>query len=491
MADGKGAKGLVVVVDDDPGQCILLEGVLEADGYAVEVFHDGESFLSGFSRLLPECVCLDLVMPGLGGLQVLEHVRSRHPQLSVVVLTADRAVESVVDAMRLGAYDYLVKPIERTKFVTVIHNAVERHHMQRRLSRLEREVQQRGYGGLIGSSPAMKELFAEMDRVAASDITVLIHGESGSGKELVARAIHDNSARRSGAYLALNCAAISDPLLESELFGHEKGSFTGATGRHVGMVERADGGTLLLDEVGELSLPLQAKLLRVLQERRYRRVGATEELPSDFRLIAATNRDLGEEVRTGRFREDLFFRIAVFELDVPTLRERPDDIPLLAHHFLQELVVETGRAPVRLSPEVLEPLLAHSWPGNVRELRNTIARSLVVCTGDTILPQHLPPKFRATVARSGPQASPADRSREAAPSAGPPGFPAADHGPSGPSTSPADGGALDLEAMERRHIQDALQRSGGNVAKAARSLGIARNTLYRKIEHHGLKVPPR
>jgi DNA-binding NtrC family response regulator len=271
----------VIVVDDDTVQCMVLRRVLETSGHSVACFHDGTSCFAGLSELLPECMVLDLKMPGLSGLEVLERVRARLPQLPVIVVTADEAVDSVVGAMRLGAYDYLVKPIDPTRFTTAVRNAVERNQLQRRLQRLERESQQSAAFGMVGVCPAMKQLFADIDRLAATDITVLIHGESGTGKELVARAVHDRSSRARGPYLALNCAAIPHELLESELFGHEKGAFTGAGARHEGVIERADGGTLLLDEIAELSLPVQAKLLRVLQERRCARVGGTAEVASD------------------------------------------------------------------------------------------------------------------------------------------------------------------------------------------------------------------
>jgi DNA-binding NtrC family response regulator len=460
-------RSLVVVTDDDRAQCMLLRTLLQGAGHTVEVFHDGESFLDALTRLLPDCVCLDLVMPGLSGLEVLERLKARQSRLPVIMLTADGSVENVVEAMRLGAFDYLIKPVERTKFLAEVHNAVEHHRLQQRLVRLEREARGRSYAGLVGSGPAMQELFAELDRVAASDVTVLVHGESGTGKELVARAIHDHGSRHAGPYLALNCAAITDELMESELFGHEKGAFTHAVGRHIGLMERADGGTLVLDEIGELRPGLQAKLLRALQERRFRRVGSTEEISSDFRLVAATNRDLEAEVRAGRFREDLYFRIAVFDLRLPPLRARLEDLPVLVRHFTRELAELRSVPPVECSADALALMMRYPWPGNVRELRNAVERALVVCDGQRILPRDLPPRLQPDAAPT-PHAGTATPATAAAPAA------------------PAGDESLDLQQLERRAIEEALRRTAGNLARAARLLGIGRTTLYRKLREYGL-----
>ena len=285
-------KRLVVLVDDDRNLCDLVERFLEKAGHRVVVFHDGESFLAALGAMMPDAICLDLSMPGIGGFETLELIKERQSQLPVIILTADHAVDSVVGAMQRGAYDYIVKPIDRTKLITTVGNAVEHYRMSMRLRQLEREVEGEGYQNIVGDSPQMKELYRQMDRVAASDITILIHGESGSGKELVAQAIYESSGRSSGPFVALNCAAIPETLQESEIFGHEKGAFTGAVSRHIGKFEQSDGGCLFMDEVAELSLTLQAKLLRAIQEKRFHRVGGSTQVRSDFRLIAATHRDL-------------------------------------------------------------------------------------------------------------------------------------------------------------------------------------------------------
>jgi two-component system response regulator HydG len=451
-ADGR--QRLVVVVDDDPTQRLVISRLLEREGYRVVAFGDGRAALDGLTQLLPDCLCLDMVMPGLGGLEVLARIRGRNLALPVIVLTADTAIESVVDAMRLGAYDYLAKPIDSTRLATAIRNAVERHGMERRLQRLERVVAGTPIPGIVGASARMRDLFADIDRAASSDITVLVQGESGTGKELVARAIHEGSGRRAGPFQAINCAAVPEQLMESELFGHEAGAFTGAASRRRGVLEHAEGGTLLLDEIGELPLPLQAKLLRALQERRFRRVGGADEVASDFRLLAATNRNLAEEVKAGRFREDLFFRVAVFDIEVPPLRERRDDIPPLARHFAQELAAAAARPPAELSPEACDALVRYDWPGNVRELRNTIERALVVCDGPMLRRRDLPPRIQEAAGGGGEAV--------AAPF---------DPGPS-----------LELAEIERCAIAEALRRTGDNHAAAAKLLGIGRATLYRKLK---------
>jgi DNA-binding NtrC family response regulator len=455
---------LVVIVDDDPDMVSLISRFLGYAGYAVEAFADAESCLAGFSRLMPDAVCLDLMLPGLGGLETLKRIKDLEPHLPVVILTADNAVDSAVRAMQEGAYDYLVKPIDRTKLVTTIKNAVERSRMSLRLVQLEREVEGRGYPGIIGDTPPMRELFRQMDRLAASDVSVLIHGESGTGKELVARALHTQSGRRRAAFVALNCAAIPETLQESELFGHERGAFTGALDRRIGRFEEANRGTLFLDEVAELSPALQAKLLRALQERAFRRVGGSVDVRSDFRLVAATHRNLSDEVAAGRFREDLFYRIAVFELAVPALRDRRDDIPLLASALLRQIA--DGRS-VTVAPDALQCFRDYSWPGNVRELSNAIQRAWVASDGARITVADLPERVR-------------DGSLIAAP-------PRETDG-AGLGVGPDPIAPIrTLEDMERIAIQQALARHSGNLSEAGRQLGIGRTTLYRKLKQFGLR----
>ncbi len=513
MAQRSADPGSILIVDDDPDLCVLVRHWLEADGYPVEVFHDGESCLAGLAHNLPDCICLDLEMPGLSGLETLERIKANHPLLPVIVLTATSEVESVVETVQAGAHDYLVKPIDRTKLLTTLKVAVEHHRISMRLAQLEREVGESGYGRLLGRSPVMRNLFRQMDRVAPSDITVLIRGDSGTGKELVARALHENGGRRRGAFIPVNCAAIPENLEESEFFGHEKGAFTGAAGRRIGTFEQAHRGTLFLDEVAELSAALQAKLLRVLQERRFQRVGGSSEIGSDFRLITATHRDLETEVRENRFREDLFFRVAVFELEIPPLRDRGNDVQLLADKFLDDCVRRDQGVRPHLSPEARQVLAAYPWPGNVRELQNAIERAALVARGDVVHPRDLPRRVRRNVDAV---AAAAVAAAAFDPAAIPPADPPLREPVAGPTTldrvagdrslaaAAAASGALPpddppeaeppgpepvktLEEIERDAIAAALERSGGNLSEVVRQLGIGRTTLYRKLKRYGLR----
>lgn len=471
-------KSLVVLVDDDRNLCDLVERFLERAGHEVVVFHDGESFLAALGAMMPDAICLDLSMPGIGGFETLELIKDRQSHLPVIILTADHTVDSVVGAMQRGAYDYIVKPIDRTKLITTVGNAVEHYRMSMRLRQLEREVEGQGYRNIVGESLPMKELYRQMDRVAASDITILVHGESGSGKELVAQAIYESSGRNRGPFVALNCAAIPETLQESEIFGHEKGAFTGAVSRHIGKFEQADGGCLFMDEVAELSLTLQAKLLRAIQEKRFHRVGGSTQVRSDFRLIAATHRNLLEEVKRGRFREDLYFRIAVFELEVPPLRDRGDDVILLAERFLEQYKPK-GQPRPRLAREVVELLKAYSWPGNVRELENIMQRCLLIAKGNTIEPDDLPPRLSS---QANPESSASVPELETEPS---PTAATASGAGSHLPTSRLD--TLDLKELERRAIEQALEEANGNLSQVVRILGIGRTTLYRKLKAHKLR----
>ncbi len=477
-------KTLVVLVDDDRNLCDLVERFLERAGHRVIIFHEGESFLAALGAMMPDAICLDLSMPGIGGLETLELIKERQSQLPVIILTADHTVDSVVGAMQRGAYDYIVKPIDRTKLITTVGNAVEHYRMSMRLRQLEREVEGDGYKNIVGESPPMKELFRQMDRVAASDITILVHGESGSGKELVAQAIYESSGRKSGPFVALNCAAIPETLQESEIFGHEKGAFTGAVTRHIGKFEQADGGCLFMDEVAELSLTLQAKLLRAIQEKRFHRVGGSTQVRSDFRLIAATHRNLLEEVKRGRFREDLYFRIAVFELEVPPLRARGDDVLRLAERFLEQYKAK-GQPRPRLAHEVINLLKGYGWPGNVRELENIMQRCLLIAKGNIIEPDDLPPRLsNASVSGDTPSPELDARSTSSTASAA-----VGTHQSSAPSAPSASShlDTLDLKQLERRAIEQALVEANGNLSQVVRILGIGRTTLYRKLKAHKLR----
>ena len=477
MRDKTKHKGHLVIVDDDESLRQLVVHWLNGADFQVDEYLNGESCLEGLQRTMPDALCLDLNMPGLGGIETLRQIRTRHRNLPVIILTAETGVDTVVTAMQLGAYDYLTKPLDKNKLITTMRNAVERHRMLVRLTTLEREANQGGYPGLIGESRPMKRLFREIDRVAASDVTVLIHGESGTGKEIVARSLHQHSGRSKLPFVALNCAAIPETLQESELFGHEKGAFTGAHQRHIGRFEQAHGGTLFLDEVAELSLGLQAKLLRAIQERRFHRVGGTKEIHSDFRLLAASNRDLAEAARQGDFREDLFYRLAVFEVEVPPLRQREGDILLLAEHFLKKFA--EGKAP-KLTPETQKLLQQYHWNGNVRELENAMRRSSVLAVEGAVLPSGLPPRIRRF----------ADKQKElqARPSIAPKEEAKATPFPT--ELTPPKGAILPqvtMAELEKLALVEALQRCGGNISEVGRQLGVGRTSLYRKLSKYGLR----
>jgi len=472
MAKDTSDKDLVVLVDDDAAQRELMSRWLVEEGYRVESFGDGQSAVERLAGLLPQVVCLDLHMPGWDGIETMAQVLELFPRMPVVFMTQDSEVDRVVEAMRQGAYDYLTKPADRRKLVTTVRNAAAHNEMSVRLAQLETEVGGGGYEGMIGVSASMRGLFRQIEQLAGSEISVLIRGESGTGKELVARALHARSSRSARSLVAVNCAAIPETLQESELFGHEKGAFSGADQRRVGRIEESHGGTLFLDEVAEMSASLQAKLLRVLQEKRFRRVGGTEEIESDFRLVAASHRKLEEEVTAGRFREDLFYRIAVFELEIPPLRDRVEDIGQLAEGILARLFPMQGYG---VTLDVLGVLEGYGWPGNVRELQNTLQRASVVCEDRMISIGDLPARIRRAVEAPGPEGA------DLAPA------------PSGTSeaadsdlSNSEPAGVRSLEELERHAILDALERTGGNRTEMARQLGIGRTTLYRKLRDLGV-----
>ena len=451
------SENLIFVVDDDAAMRALVERWLKREGYEAFGFDGGAECRDALAEDMPEAICLDMNMPGLSGLETLERIRERYPSLPVVVLTADDSAGTAVQAMKLGAHDYLTKPLDPTKFLTTIKNAIAHGRMAQRVTQLEREVEGRGYPGIAGNSPAMKAVFRQLDRLAVTDVSVVIHGESGTGKELIARALHQSSSRSKGPFIAVNSAAIPENLLESELFGHEKGAFTGAATRRAGRFEEANHGTIFLDEIGELSANVQAKLLRVLQERSFQRLGGSAMIRSDFRLITATHRNLADDVRAGRFREDLFFRLAVFELELPPLRRRKEDIPVLAQVFIRQHRDTINPRVTGMTPAALGVLLAHDWPGNVRELQNVIQRAMVVANGSEIDAVDLPDRLR-----SAPEAVAVMQTETA-----------------------ADGGTL--EDASKRLLVAALQKHEGNASAAMRELNIGRTRFYRMLRKFDLE----
>jgi two-component system response regulator HydG len=452
-------KPLVLVIDDETGSRESMAIAIERAGLAVRTFDDAKKALEYLdenegARL---AVC-DLRMPGMDGIAFLNEVRERKIDLGVILVTGYGSIESAVEAMRVGADDYLTKPVDLYELRKRVMNLFEKEQLKEEVSSLREQLDKRyGFESIIGKSAPMDRLFDQMKMVAPTRSSVLIIGESGTGKELVANALHRASPRKNERFLAINCGAIPPDILESELFGHERGSFTGAVTRKIGKFELAHKGTLFLDEISELYPELQVKLLRVLEERQIMRVGASDLIDVDFRLIAATNRDLEKEVSEGRFREDLYYRLKVVTLRIPPLRERPSDIPGLAEHFLGLFSQEHGKGPKRLSAEALEVLSRYPWPGNVRELRNVLESVVVFHTqGDEIAVADLPIEVRDSSTLS----------------------------TMGAPVQSVVGEPRTMEEIERQAILETLLRTGGHRAKAADLLGIGLRTLQRKLKEY-------
>ena len=385
------SKGRVLIVDDEANARDALAELMDDAGYTVSTAADGRTALLQMEQVEPDVVLTDLKMPGMDGLSLIERGRPMSPHTTFIVMTAFATIDTAVQAIKLGAESYLTKPLELDAVIAIVDRALGRTRLSREAAQLRERVDERfQYGNILGEHPSMQRLMKNIAQVAGSRATVLIHGETGTGKELIAAAIHQNSKRKENPFIRLNCASLSETLLESELFGHERGSFTGAVARREGRFKQADGGTLFLDEVSEIPMSVQIKLLRFLQEREFERVGGNETLKVDVRVVAATNRELKQRVEDGRFREDLFYRLKVVHLDVPPLRVRRSDIPLLAYSFLRKYAGENDRSVQGLSEDALQHLMIYPWPGNVRELENAIERAVVMCDGDLIEREDLP-----------------------------------------------------------------------------------------------------
>jgi two-component system NtrC family response regulator len=434
---------------------------LRQAGYQVTVVADGAAALSAFREDLHDVVVTDIRMPELDGLELLRRLKAISPDTPVIVVTGHGTIETAVAAMKQGGFDFLTKPFPGDQLRLTLERALEFARLTRENRELRRVVEDRfSFANLVGSSPPMQALFERLELAAPADSTVLISGETGTGKELVARAIHYHSKRASGPMVTINCGAIPESLIEAELFGHEKGAFTGAVGRREGKFEAADGGTLFLDEVGEIPLNLQPKILRVLESGEVDRLGATRSIRVDVRIVAATNRDLEQMVTQGTFREDLYYRLAVVPVKVPPLRDRREDIPLLADHFLRKMIERTGRGDLRLAPEVFARFDAYDWPGNVRELENVVERMVVLSRDDRISADSLPEALRG----------------DAGGGAG-----------EGAARFPLPPQGVHLDEVERDLIRQALERHGGNRTQAARDLGLTRATLLYRMQKHGLR----
>jgi DNA-binding NtrC family response regulator len=474
----------VLVVDDDPTQRRLIQAVLEREGLSVVHAESGEQAIDRLGGGGADVVMLDLVMPGLGGLETLKEMRARGHSQPVMVLTATGGIDTVVQAMQAGAQDFLVKPASPERILVSIRNALQMGDLRGEVDRLKKRTSGAiTFDELIGASPAMTMVKRLGERAARSGIPILILGESGAGKELIARAVHGASDRAGKPFVAVNCGALPENLVESILFGHEKGSFTGAVDKHLGKFQEASGGTLFLDEVGELPLDMQVKLLRALQEGEIDPIGSKRAVRVDVRIISATNRDLAQRVSDGLFREDLYYRLNVFPIEAPSLRERREDIPALTGHFIRRFNVEEGKRVVAATPETLGLLAGHDWPGNVRQLENAVYRAIVLADAPYLQPYDFP-------AISGQQAPAAEAGAAEAGAAPVPS--ATELSEALPATeSPVRilderGHLRTLEEIERDLIQLAIEIYSGHMSEVARRLGIGRSTLYRKVREQGL-----
>jgi DNA-binding NtrC family response regulator len=457
MAERRSTRARVLVVDDEPAERETLARLIAQWGFDVETAASGDEALALTERYRPAVVITDLILPGTDGLSVLQTLRAGNQAPVVLLVTGHATVETAVEAMRRGALDYLTKPIDTMRLQLLLQKAVEQDSLSREVTLLRRELRQRGtFGRFVGQSKRMQEVYHTIEMMANSNAPIFIHGESGTGKELVARTVHELSDRRAGPFVAINCAAIPETLIESELFGHERGAFTGASERRIGCFELADGGTLLLDELAEMNVATQAKLLRVLEEAAFRRVGGKAEVTVDVRVVAATNRVASEALANGTLREDLFYRLSVFVLELPPHRQRVEDIPLLAARFIEEFNAQNGRSVPGLTPDAEEALAQYAWPGNVRELRNAMHRAVVLAGSGAIMREHLPP----AVAGDRPA----------------------------PARAPDARAIVPLRDMERQMIIRALEETSYHKPRAAAMLGISLKTLYNKLARFGL--PP-
>src|SRR5262244_53518 len=450
----RNANQRILIVEDEVAMCELLTSFFSEKGYEIMTAQDGEQASMRLEEHDYALVITDIKLPGMSGLELLARIRVDWPEIAVVIMTAFSSISSAVEAMKLGAEDYIGKPFQLDELAITVEKALERRSLRREVRELRAEVRGRyNFSNIVGRSKPMQQLFEVIRRIAARrDASALITGSTGTGKELVARAIHYNSERRDAPFVPINCSAIPETLLESELFGHQKGAFTGAHETRRGLIEEAQGGTLFLDEINTLSQNLQVKLLRVLQERVVRKVGGRENIPIDIRLVSASNQNLEDAVRNGEFRQDLYYRLNVVPIFIPDLKDRREDIPLLVHHFLEKFAQQHGEECRRFSNEAMRILMTHVWPGNVRELENAIEHALTMGSGDILMPEDLP----GSVTR--------------------------------PERDLVEEAALDdasLADVERRYILRVLEKTGGHQIRTAEVLGIDRRTLYRRLKQYG------
>jgi len=459
VIDASGLKPSVLIVDDETGILDSLNILLRNEGFAPRLAHGGKEGLEKISEMSPDIVLTDIRMPHVSGVEILAAAREADPDVPVILMTAQATLQSAMQAVNAGAYYYIQKPFRNDELVAILRRAAEHRNLRAENKSLKQAIRRAERGGgtrPVGTSKSWLDVLRLVETVAPTDSTVLIQGESGTGKEVIARYIHELSTRTEGPFLSINCGALPESLLESELFGHVKGSFTGAVKDKLGLFGASSKGTFFLDEIGETTPATQVKLLRALQHREVIPVGATEAVPVDTRLVAATNRDLEEEIRTGNFRSDLYYRLNVIAIHLPPLRQRPDDIPILAEHFLQRIAATRAEEPKRLGLAVRDALLDYAWPGNVRELENALERSVILTEGPEIGVATLPE--RVTQRRAEPLVS--------------------TRTPPNPT----------LEAVERAYIMWVLQAENGNKSRAAEILGIDPSTLYRKLSRYGVEA---
>ena len=455
----KSKRPLILIVDDDKNICKMIEASLRKERkYDIQSALSGEACLRIIREETPDLVMLDIQMPGIDGIEALKRIKQEDARIPVVMMTAHGTIERAVQSMKLGAYDFLTKPFARDRMLVTISNALLNSSLRKEVDELRSELKTKyQFENIIGESGLMQDVFKAVEKVVDSNVTVLIQGESGTGKELIARAIHYHSeARANKPFVAVNCSALPESLLESELFGHEKGAFTGASGKRIGKFELANGGTIFLDEIGLMTPATQSKVLRVLQEREFERVGGNELIKVNVRVISATNKDLESEMKRGEFREDLFYRISVFPIKIPALRERKEDIPLLSAYFLKKYSDQETKRIEGVSPDSLDLLMAYNWPGNVRELENAVERAVVLSSGPEITVNDLPAAVRSLGEK---RIYESDNTL-----------------------------ASWIEKLEEEALRQALLECEGNISKTAKKLGIGRATIYRKAKKYGLPM---
>ncbi|UCE19757.1 MAG: sigma-54-dependent Fis family transcriptional regulator [Gemmatimonadota bacterium] len=442
----------ILVVDDEQSVLEILSEILSQEGFQCTTSKNPEEALALLKRDTYHLVITDLKMPGKDGITLLREMKEYDPETCVILLTGHGSIETAVEAMKIGAYDYITKPEDFQRIRVVVERALEYVSLKRQLSQMQAEMRSRySFARLVGKSEQMHKVYDLVERVAESEATVLIQGQSGTGKELLANAVHYNSHRSEGPFIKVDCGSLPESLLESELFGHEKGAFTGAIKQKKGRFELADGGTIFLDEIGNMSAPLQQRLLRVLQERQFERVGGTRTIKIDVRIIAATSKDLEQAVQAGTFREDLFYRLHVVVIELPPLRDRIEDVPVLAAHFLNTFAEQNNKNIRGISPEAFRLLMEYHWPGNVRELENTIEYAVVMCRDTIINANDLPTRIRTR--------------KDITPS------------------------TYNLDENEKQLVEEVLEKTKYNIKRAAELLGISRTTLYSKIKKHGIQTP--